>query len=301
MASSTRHRHTCPPPAPQARRGPVGVGLPRAAERQRAVQEGRQPAQRPRPDREHLRAPRIRLDRRRRPARPLPLVGPVHAAQAGHRRRQDRDPRARGARRRALHAPRAHRRRPAQPRAAAHGRRHLGRVRPRHRRPDRPAERPVPLDRRPRRPHDLEPARVRRPVDAGGVRRLPPRHPRLPRRRRLRRRDHRRHVGDRRDREPVHRRPRVLATCRASSSPRSAATPATTSCRRSTTSPSSVRSTPSTVPASTCGSAAACRPTRCSRSASAPGCRSRTSPRSGRASSASSATTATAGCAPAHG
>ncbi len=52
-------------------------------------------------------------------------------------------------------------------------------------------------------------------------------------------------------------------------------------------------------PASTSGSAAACRPTRCSPSASASGCRSTRCPRSGRASSASSATTATAACAPA--
>ena len=39
---------------PQARRGPVGARLPRAAEPQRAVQEGRQPAQRAGPHREHL-------------------------------------------------------------------------------------------------------------------------------------------------------------------------------------------------------------------------------------------------------
>ena len=43
---------------------------------------------------------------------------------------------------------------------------------------------------------------------------------------------------------------------------------------RSTTSPSSASSTPSTDPASTCGSAAACPPTRCWPSGSAPGCRS---------------------------
>ena len=77
--------------------------------------------------------------------------------------------------------------------------------------------------------------------------------------------------------------------------------PASTSRTRSTTSRSSASSTPSTAPASTCGSAAACRPTRCSPSGSAPGSPSRRSPRSGRASSRSSATTATAGCATAPG
>ena len=41
-------------------------------------------------DREHLRPARLRLDRPRRPARPVPLVGPLHPAQARHRRRQDR-------------------------------------------------------------------------------------------------------------------------------------------------------------------------------------------------------------------
>ena len=45
----------------QARRGPVGARLPRAAEPERADQEGRRRAQRPRPDREHLRPARVRL------------------------------------------------------------------------------------------------------------------------------------------------------------------------------------------------------------------------------------------------
>ena len=49
---------------------------------------------------------------------------------------------------------------------------------------------------------------------------------------------------------------------------------------------SSASSTPSTAPASTCGSAAACPPTRCSPSGSASGCRSTRCPTSGRASSA---------------
>ena len=66
---------------------------------------------------------------------------------------------------------------------------------------------------------------------------------------------------------------------------------------RPTTSPSSAPSTPSTAPASTCGSAAGCRPTRCSPRSSASGSRSTRSPTPGRASPGSSATTATAGSA----
>ena len=66
---------------------------------------------------------RLRLDRPGRPARPDALVGPLHPAQARHRRRQDRDPRAGGARRRVLHAAGPHRRRPADHRAAARHRR----------------------------------------------------------------------------------------------------------------------------------------------------------------------------------
>ncbi len=60
----------------------MGAGLHRAAQRQRAVQEGRRRPQRPGQDRERLRAPRIRLDRPERPARPDALVGPLHPAQA---------------------------------------------------------------------------------------------------------------------------------------------------------------------------------------------------------------------------
>ena len=71
-----------PAAAAQARRGPVGARLQRAAEQERAVQEGRQPAQRPRPDPEHLLQARLRLDRPRRPARPVPLDGPLHPARA---------------------------------------------------------------------------------------------------------------------------------------------------------------------------------------------------------------------------
>ena len=66
---------------------------------------------------------------------------------------------------------------------------------------------------------------------------------------------------------------------------------------RPTTSRSSAWSTPSTGPASTCGSAAGCPPTRCWPSGSASGCRWTRCPRCGPAWSASSATTATGGCA----
>ena len=99
-AAAAPHRD----PAPQARRGPVGARLHRAAEQERAVQEGRRPAQRPRPDPAHLLQARLRLDRPGRPARPVPLDGPLHPARARHRRRQDRDARGGGARRQLLHA-----------------------------------------------------------------------------------------------------------------------------------------------------------------------------------------------------
>ena len=87
-------------PRAQARRGPVGARLHRAAEQERAVQEGRRPAQRPGPDPAHLLQARLRLDRPGRPARPVPLDGPLHPARARLRRRQDRDARGGGARRR---------------------------------------------------------------------------------------------------------------------------------------------------------------------------------------------------------
>ncbi len=58
--------------------------------------------------------------------------------------------------------------------------------------------------------------------------------------------------------------PRLSRTCRASTRPPSPATRARTSSTRSTTSPSSASSTPSSASATTCGSAAACPPTRCS-------------------------------------
>ena len=92
-----------------------------------------------------------------------------------------------------------------------------------------------------------------------------------PGRGRRRRRGDRPDLGDRRDRRAVHRRQGASPTCRASSSRRSRGWP---TCRtRSTTSRSSAWNTPTTGPASTCGSAAACPPTRCSPSGSASGCR----------------------------
>ena len=129
----------------------MGARLHRAAEQERAVQEGRRPAQRPRPDPQHLLQARLRLDRPRRPARPVPVDGPLHPARPGLRRRQDRDARGGGARRRVLHAA-GPLRRPAAARPPTV--RALGeigqRVRPRHRRRHRPGEHPVPLDPRSR-------------------------------------------------------------------------------------------------------------------------------------------------------
>ena len=174
-------------------------------------------------------------------------------------------------------------------------------VRPRHRRRHRPGEHPVPLDPHRGRPGDLGPARGRRPGQHRGVRRLA-----------RGRSSARRSPASPRTRSSTARRPsrrssaaasatRRSPTSRASSRPRSPATPATTSPPRSTTSPSSAPCTPSTAPASTSGSAAGCRPTRCSPRSSASGSRSTRSPTSGRASPRSSATTATAGCARAPG
>ena len=101
----------------------MGARLHRAAEQERAVQEGRRPAQRPRPDPLHLLQARLRLDRPGRPARPLPLDGPLHPARPRLRRRQDRAARGGGARRPLLHDARAHRRRAARRRGAARARR----------------------------------------------------------------------------------------------------------------------------------------------------------------------------------
>ena len=175
--SAKDHRSSCPTcassakpaarteiPRPKRGRGPVGARLHRAAEQERAVQEGRRPAQRPGPDPAHLLQARLRLDRPRRPARPLPVDGPLHPARPGLRRRQDRDARGGGARRRVLHDAGPLRRRPALRRRRPRPRQHRRRLRPRHRRRHRPREHPVPLDPDRGRAGDLGAARRRRAV-----------------------------------------------------------------------------------------------------------------------------------------
>ena len=134
-----------------ARRGPVGARLPRAAQPERAVQEGRQPAQRAGPHRRHLRQAAASTASTRAICAAGSAGGPLHPAQAGLRRHLDRRREHRHARGRVLHAAGALRRRRADRGRAAHPRRDLHRVRPRHRRHLRPRERPVPLD--PRRGH----------------------------------------------------------------------------------------------------------------------------------------------------
>ena len=163
------------------------------------------------------------------------------------------------------------------------------------RRPDRPAERPAPLGTDRGRAGHLAGAGSGRPV-------RPPRRAATPRGWCSAARS----PGSRPTRCSTRRRPSarscaatsatsVTPTCRASSSRWSPGCP---TCRtRPTTSPSSASTTRSTGPGSTCGSAAACRPTRCWPSGSAPGFRSTRCPTSGPAWSGSSATTATAGCA----
>ena len=191
------------------------------------------------------------------------LVRALHPAPARHRRRQDRRPRAGGARRPLLHAPGPHRRRAAVERAAAGHLRHLGQVRARHRRRHRPAEHPAALDRDRVGPGDLGGPGGRRPVHHRGLRRHAPGHPRLsaggPGLRRADRRRRRRSPPSPTGTSATRRSP----TCRASSSPRSAAARPSARTTRSTTS----RSRPSGTrrparSATTCGSAAACPPTR---------------------------------------
>ena len=122
--------------------------------------------------------------------------------------------------------------------------------------------------------------------------------PRLPRRRRRRRRDHRRHrarcdeIKRRAHRQPGVLEPAAQVQDRAHRPPQPRRLARDQRRRRS-----SAPSTPSTAPASTSGSAAGCRPTRCSPRSWASGSRSTRSPTSGRAWPRSSATTATAGCA----
>ena len=167
----TQTRH---PYADQARprkgAGPMGVGPPRATQRQRAHQVRRRRAQRPGQDREHLRAPRLCLDRPHRPSRADAVVGPLHPTQAGDRRRQDGGARTPRARRRVFHAPHQDRRRPARPPPAADDRGDRHHLRPRHRGRDRPAERPAALDQDRGRPGDLGKAGSGRAAHPGGVR-----------------------------------------------------------------------------------------------------------------------------------
>ena len=127
------------------RPGPVGAGPPRAAERQRADEEGRRRPARPAADRDPLPLHRLRRHRPGRPARPDALVGAVHPARTRHRRRPHRRPRAGGARGQVLHDAGPDRRRAADHQRAAHHRRGLHQVRPGHRRPHRSAERPAAL------------------------------------------------------------------------------------------------------------------------------------------------------------
>ena len=134
-------------------------------------------------------------------------------------------------------------------------------------------------------PGDLAAARGGRPHHHRGVRRHPAGDPRLPGRRRRGRRDHRRHAGDRGDRAPVRRRPgAVQPAAQVQDRDLRLAAPGRRP-RGQRHRRSSASCTPSTVPASTSGSAAGCRPTRCSPSASASGSRSTRSPTSGTASS----------------
>ena len=105
---------TSPPARPTPRaQGQWALGLPRAAQPERADQEGRRRAQRARSGSRTSTPRGLRLHRPGRPARPVPLVGPLHAAQARHRRRLDRRRSSRRARGRVLHDAGAHRRRRA--------------------------------------------------------------------------------------------------------------------------------------------------------------------------------------------
>ena len=155
-------------------------------------------------------APRLRLHRPGRPARTLPLDGPLHPARSRLRRRQDRPARGGGARRPLLHDARAHRRPDPRRRRRCAPSASAPRLRPQHRRHHRPQQHPVPLDRDRERPGDLGAPRGRRPHHARGVRRQPAPVPRLPRRRHRQGRDHRRHRGAAGDQAPRARQPGVL-------------------------------------------------------------------------------------------
>ena len=118
----------------QARAGPVGARLLRAAEPPGADEARRRRPERPRTHREDLLGQRLTVDPTARPPLAVPLVGALHPAQAGHPRGGYGDRGAGGARRRVLHAPDPDRRRPAHLRAAPRDRVGLGALRPRRRR-----------------------------------------------------------------------------------------------------------------------------------------------------------------------
>ena len=88
-------------------------------------------------------------------------------------------------------------------------------------------------------PEIWQPPRVRRPLDHGSLRRLPARHARLPAGGRRRRLGPRRRSGAARDRREATSATRRTRTCRASSRPPSPAVPGTAPTTRSTTCPSS--------------------------------------------------------------
>jgi len=187
----------------------MGGRRPDAAQPCRGVQGRGQRSERPRSHRTDLLRAGLRLDRGRRPARTLPLVGPVHPASSGDRGRQDGNPRAGRARGPVLHDASARRRRGAHHRATARHRRGLDALRPRDGRHHRPSQHPAALGSRRGRPRDLAPPGGRRPEHHRVGRRRSPGDPRQPRRRDRRRRDHRPHLGHRRGRPPLHRGSRV--------------------------------------------------------------------------------------------
>ena len=300
--SPSRERRVCVTTPVKRKRGEGQwkLGLPRAAQPERAHQEGRRRAERPGPDRERLHQARVRLHR----SRPTCAAGCAGGASTPSASRAS-----------TAAAPRCW-----SPRSSTTATsccasgidggaltteqlRTLGEISQTYARDTADV-----TDRQNIQYHWIEiedmPAIWQRLESVGhehhgGVRRHAPRDPRLAGRRHRRGRGDRPAPGDRRDPRALHRQPRVLQP--AAQVQDRDLRGSRTSRTRSTTSPSSASCTPSTGRASTCGSAAGSRPTRRSRSASAPGCRSTRSRTSGRASSRSSATTATGGCGTARG
>ena len=185
----------------QARRGPVEARLPRAAEPQRADQEGRRRAQRAGPDRERLR-PSAASTRSTRPTCAAGCAGGGSTPSAG--------PGSTAAAPRALepeelddsllHAAGAHRRRRADHRAAAAARRDLPRLTPATP-PTSPTGRTSSTtgSEIEDMPAIWQQAGGRRPAHHRGLRGHPAGHPRLAGRRHRRRRDDRPAAGHRRD------------------------------------------------------------------------------------------------------